>query len=150
MSATWITKSLRLPKLLSALTHPLEILESCFNYVYIFIMFISTFLLKITNFQAGSFSTVVSHNSFFNITMMFKIVNGECRHYELLFYEKTSKFEWKLYDIRIEKIISDPISATKLFLEVPALVVVRHCPKLQSCAISRKSNDATLRKWQKS
>ena len=32
------------------------------------------------------------------------------------------------------------------FWEVSALLDVRHCPKLQSCAISRKSNDTTLRK----
>ena len=36
-----------------------------------------------------------------------------------------------------------------LFFEVSALLDVRHYPKLQSCAISRKNNDATLRKWQK-
>ena len=29
------------------------------------------------------------------------------------------------------------------------LLNVRHCPKFQSCAISRKTNDATLRTWQK-
>ena len=29
------------------------------------------------------------------------------------------------------------------------LLDVRHFPKLQSCAISRKTNDPTLRKWQK-
>ena len=34
-------------------------------------------------------------------------------------------------------------------LEVSTLLDVRHCPKLQSCAISRKSNDANLRKWRK-
>ena len=33
------------------------------------------------------------------------------------------------------------------FFEVLALLDVRHCPKLQSCAISRKTTDATLRKW---
>ena len=58
----------------------------------------------------------------------------------------TSKFEWTLDDIRIENIISTPISATNLFLKVLALLDVRHCPKLQSCARSRKYNDATLRK----
>ena len=26
---------------------------------------------------------------------------------------------------------------------------VRHCPKLQCCAISRKTNDANLRQWRK-
>ena len=36
-----------------------------------------------------------------------------------------------------------------LFLEVSALLDIRHCPKLQSCAISRKANDANLRKWQR-
>ena len=60
-------------------------------------------------------------------------------------------FEWTLDDIRIEKIISAPIWATIFFffLEVLFLVGVRHCPKLQSWAIARKTNDATLRKWQK-
>ena len=61
---------------------------------------------------------------------------------------KTSKFEWTLDDIRIEKIISVPILATKFFLEVSSLLDARHCTKPQSCAISRKTNDATLRKWQ--
>ena len=38
----------------------------------------------------------------------------------------------------------------QIFLEVSALVAVRHCPKLQSCTIiSRKYNDATLKKWHK-
>ena len=36
-----------------------------------------------------------------------------------------------------------------VFLEVIALLDVRYCPKLQSCAISRKNNDASLRKQQK-
>ena len=35
------------------------------------------------------------------------------------------------------------------FKEVSALLDIRHCPKLKSCAISRKSYDTTLRKWQK-
>ena len=34
------------------------------------------------------------------------------------------------------------------FVEVSALLDVRHCPKLRPCAISRKTNDATLRKLQ--
>ena len=34
-----------------------------------------------------------------------------------------------------------------LFFEVSALLDVKHCPKLQSCAISRIINDVTLRKW---
>ena len=65
---------------------------------------------------------------------------------------KTSKFEWTLDNIRIEKIISATIWATEFFFfffEISALLDVRQCPKLQSCAISRKTNDATLRKWQK-
>ena len=66
-----------------------------------------------------------------------------------LYFIKTSKFEWKLDDIRMEKIISATILATKYFLEVSALLDIRHYPKLQSCAISRKYNNATLRKSQK-
>ena len=61
----------------------------------------------------------------------------------------TSKFEWTLDNIRIEKIISAPILPAKFFLEVSALLAVRHCPKLQSWAISEKTNDGILRKWQK-
>ena len=34
------------------------------------------------------------------------------------------------------------------FLEVSDLLDVRHCTKLQSCAISRKINDGNLRKRQ--
>ena len=66
---------------------------------------------------------------------------------------KTSKFERTLEDIRIEKIILAPISATFFFFffffEVLALPYVILCPKLQPCAIARKT-DVTLRKWQKS
>ena len=40
-----------------------------------------------------------------------------------------------LNDIIIEKIISALIWATRYFLEVSALVDVRHCPKMQSCAV---------------
>ena len=61
----------------------------------------------------------------------------------------TSKSEWTLNNVKMVKFISTPIWATKFFLEVSALLDVRHCNKLQSCAISRKTNDATLRKWQK-
>ena len=43
---------------------------------------------------------------------------------------RTKKFEWTLDNIRIEKIISAPILAKKLFLEVSALLAARHCPKL--------------------
>ena len=66
----------------------------------------------------------------------------------------TSKFEWTLNDIRIEKIILVQLSDTFFFFffffEVLALLDVRYCPKLQSGALSRKTNDVTLRKWQKS
>ena len=67
---------------------------------------------------------------------------------------KTSKSEWMLNNIRIEKIISPPIRATNFFFffffffEVSALLNARHCPKLQSSTISRKTNDGTLRKWE--
>ena len=37
----------------------------------------------------------------------------------------------------------------KIFLEDSVLLDYRHCPKLQSYAISRKTNDANLRKRQK-
>ena len=36
-----------------------------------------------------------------------------------------------------------------LFFEVFAQLDVRQCPKLHSCSISRKTNDANLRKWRK-
>ena len=36
-----------------------------------------------------------------------------------------------------------------VFLEDSAPLHIRHCPKLQHCAISRKTNDANLRIWQK-
>ena len=62
--------------------------------------------------------------------------------YTFLFL-KTSKSEWMLDNIRIEKVISAPI-----LLEVLALLDVRYRPNLLSCATSRKTNDAT-RKWQK-
>ena len=35
----------------------------------------------------------------------------------------------------------------KTFLEVSAIVDVKHCPKLQAFAISRKTSDVNLRKW---
>ena len=75
----------------------------------------------------------------------------EKRHRDIHNEQKTL-FDWTLDDIRIEKIISAPIWAcqaliwvTKHFLEISALHVT-HCPKLLSCAISRKTNDANLRK----
>ena len=66
------------------------------------------------------------------------------------FQIKTSSFEWRLDNIRIKNIIWAPIWAPIFFFfwgGGSALLDVRHCPKLQSCAISRKTNDATLRKW---
>ena len=68
--------------------------------------------------------------------------------------DKTSKFKWMLDNIRAGKIISTPVWTTSFFFysirfQVSALLDVTHGTKLQSCAISRKTNDATLRKWQK-
>ena len=37
----------------------------------------------------------------------------------------------------------------KIFLQVLNLPDIRHRPELQSCTISKKINDANLRKWQK-
>lgn len=56
-------------------------------------------------------------------------------------------------DIRIEKIISARILGQLgpnldrkiLFGGFPALLDVRHCLKLQSCAVYRKTNDANLK-----
>ena len=39
-----------------------------------------------------------------------------------------------------------PEFAPQLFFDVSALLDVRYCSKLQSCAILRKTNDANLRK----
>ena len=66
----------------------------------------------------------------------------------VLISKETSKFERARNNIRTEMIISASIWSANFFSEVSALLDVRHCPKLQSCAISRKSNDATLKKWQ--
>ena len=61
---------------------------------------------------------------------------------------KTSKFEWTLDNIRIEKIISAPIWLTeKFFSEVSALLDVRHCPKLQSCEYQGKLIPANTQRW---
>ena len=56
-----------------------------------------------------------------------------------------------LNDNRTENTISATIWVTIFFFFflVLALLDVRNCPKLQSCATSSKINDATLRKWQK-
>ena len=37
----------------------------------------------------------------------------------------------------------------KNFVQVSVLLAFRHCPKLQSWEISGKTNDRTLKKWQK-
>ena len=60
----------------------------------------------------------------------------------------TRKFEWTLDYIKVEN--SVPIWAT-IFFEVSALLDVRQCPKLQSAIKlqSKKTNHATLTKWQK-
>ena len=49
-------------------------------------------------------------------------------------------------DIRIKKIIMVTMWEI-IFFEASALLDVRHFTKLQFCAISRKTSDATLRKW---
>ena len=54
-----------------------------------------------------------------------------------------------LDDIAIERIISVPILAKKILLEVLLQLLVRHCPRLQSWAISGETNDGSLRKRQK-
>ena len=59
---------------------------------------------------------------------------------------KTSKFEWTLNDINIEKIISATIWATNFFSGGFSSTRFRNCPKLQSYAISTKTKDVTLRK----
>ena len=41
-----------------------------------------------------------------------------------------------------------PNVGPNFFLEVLALLAVRHCPKLQPLATSGKTNDGTLRKFQ--
>ena len=67
---------------------------------------------------------------------------------KFLIKNKTSKFEWMLNNIR-KKRSFQPQFEPQFFLEVSALTDVRHCPKLQYCAISKKTNDTTLKKWQK-
>ena len=64
----------------------------------------------------------------------------------VLISKETSKFERARNNIRTEMIISASIWSANFFSEVSALLDVRHCPKLQSCAIPRKTIDATLRK----
>ena len=61
------------------------------------------------------------------------------------YVKKTSKFEWTLDNIRVEKIISTIILVQKCFLEVSTLLTARQSPKLQSWAIPGQTNDETLR-----
>ena len=91
--------------------------------------------------------STIQNSSWCLIIIAVILITGKTNAF--LYFIKTSKFEWKVDDIRMEKIISATILATKYFLEVSALLDIRHYPKLQSCAISRKYNNATLRKWQK-
>ena len=49
-------------------------------------------------------------------------------------------------NIRIKKIIMVTMWDIIVF-EASVLLDVRHFPKLQFCAMSRKTSDATLRKW---
>ena len=63
-------------------------------------------------------------------------------------------FDWMPHNIRKDIFcpdlgLFDPHLAIKLFWRFQAQLDVRHCPKLQSCIISRKTNEANLRKWGK-
>ena len=51
-----------------------------------------------------------SHSLWINLPSEYKLTNS-LNNFKI----KTSKFEWMLRDIRIEKIISAPIWATKIF-----------------------------------
>ena len=51
--------------------------------------------------------------------------------------------KYQFNKIFLENLISVPVWG------VSALLDVRYCPKLESCAIFKKTNDANLRKWQK-
>ena len=55
--------------------------------------------------------------------------------------KQTSKFEWTFNNIRIEDF--SPNMGHNFFLKVSALLDVRHCPQLQSCAIPRKLTNQT-------
>ena len=104
--------------------HVLSNLGQCFQFCAIFLAFFPNSIMKSTLHEWYLLPILVSH--------------------------ETNKFEWTLNNIRIVKIISDLIWVCQsLFFEVSALLDVRHCPKLQSCAISRKINAATMRKWEK-
>ena len=65
-------------------------------------------------------------------------------YYMTKFDDITSKFEWTLD--KISHFV--PNFAKKIFGGL-ALLTVRNCSKLQSWAVSGKTNDRTLRKWQK-
>ena len=59
--------------------------------------------------------------------------------------------DWKLQFLKTKTSLSGRKKNFFFFwsFEVSALLDVRHCLKLKSCVISRKTNDATLRKSQK-
>ena len=67
------------------------------------------------------------------VTSYWGLVPDAWKQYFLNVWIITNKFKWTLDDIRIEKIISTQISATNFFCSF-----FRHCPKLQSCTISKK------------
>ena len=87
-------------------------------------------------------------NTCARVSFLNKVAGPRLNYSDILHYKQAS-LKWRLDDIRKEKTISAPISFTNCFLEVSALLNVRHCSKLQSCATSRKYNDGTFRKWQK-
>ena len=79
------------------------------------------------------------------------LVHNQNSNYRKVKVDKTSveasKSEWMLDNIRIEKIILAPnLGHKKLFMEVSALLDVRHCPKLRFCKVSKKITNATMRK----
>ena len=49
----------------------------------------------------------------------------------------------------LENLIWPWFGFVRSFLQVSTLQDARNCPKLLSCATSRKTNDANLRKWEK-
>ena len=54
----------------------------------------------------------------------------------------------KIFPLFIEKKMLENLISVPVWV-VSAPLDVRYCPKLESCAISKKTNDANLRKWQK-
>ena len=60
-------------------------------------------------------------------------------------YPKQVSFSGRSTTLEQKRSFQSQVWPQIFFLEVLAPLDVRHCPKLQSCAISRKCNDATLK-----